>query len=251
LEVRGLVLSLGFLAACGFHVSSGSSSDDADLPADGPRPPDASLPDTNPCVGPDGDGDGKVDVCDPCPLDSPDDPDGDGVCTAVDRCLAGNDDNDDDGDSLPDACDEWPCGAAPTAPPATVTWATGNENVTLSNITVAGTGQRVVANPGQVLAVSATYSIVDCQCPGCIDQIEIGLIPGGKHGCLYNGNPGGASCNTPTSATAMRNVTAPTTPGTYSLRFNRGNDSSCQGNGVWWANVPPAVGNTFAILCVR
>ena len=35
----------------------------------------------------DGDGDGVIDVCDPCPLDNPDDTDGDGVCDADDFCL--------------------------------------------------------------------------------------------------------------------------------------------------------------------
>jgi hypothetical protein len=34
----------------------------------------------------DGDGDGVIDVCDPCPLDNPDDTDGDGVCDADDLC---------------------------------------------------------------------------------------------------------------------------------------------------------------------
>jgi hypothetical protein len=113
-------------------------------------------------------------------------------------------------------------------------------------------GQRAVVNAGQMFAVAARYSIVDCQCPGCIDQIEIGVHTVGKAACLYNGNPaGGGNCTTPTTGTASRMVTAPTTPGVYQLRFNRGNDNACQNNGAWWANVPPGAGNTFALICVK
>lgn len=247
--MRAIVATLSLLAACGFEAGppTGGTGDDGPMI-------DARGADAGPCVGSDGDGDGVNDVCDPCPLDNPDDPDGDGVCTSVDRCLTGDDAVDADSDTIPDACDSWPCGAAPAQPPATVTWMTGTENVTLSTIDVAGSGRQVVASPGATLTVSATYSIVDCQCTGCIDQIEIGLIPGGKHACLYNGNPQGSSvsaCGTPTLGAAIRTVTAPTTSGIYALRFNRGNDSSCQANGTWWDNTPPAAGNTFAVLCVR
>lgn len=224
-----------------------------DVPVDA-RVIDAPPPDTEPCFGPDGDGDGKVDVCDPCPFDSPDDPDLDGVCTAADRCLTGNDAADADSDTVPDACDTWPCGAAPAALPTFVAWTTPTENVTLTAIDGAGMGQRIVVNPGAVVAVTATFSIIDCECPNCIDQIEVGLIPGGKLACFYNGNPQGSSvsgCTTPTIDTATRNLTAPTTPGAYAIRFNRGNDNSCQLNGAWWANSPPGAGTTIAMLCVR
>lgn len=237
-----MVVGLGLLAACGFELAPAGTSDDA-------RPPD-----TAPCVGPDGDGDGKVDVCDPCPLDSPDDPDSDGICSALDLCLAGNDTEDTDLDGVPNACDGWPCGAAPPALAATVTWMSANENVTLSNIDVAGMGQQIVTDPNQPLAVTATFSIVDCQCTNCVDQIEIGLVPGGKHACLYSGNPQGSSapgCSTPTTGTETRPVTAPATPGVYALRFNRGNDNFCQATGAWWAGAAPGEGNTFARLCVR
>lgn len=248
--MRAVVVLVSVLAGCGFQGTAGNSG--AIDAGDGPRTPDAPLEAGACTTGPDGDGDGKVDDCDPCPLDNPDDPDGDGVCTTADLCTAGNDTDDADSDSVPDACDDWPCGAKPPSPGSTVMWVTPSENVTLSGIDVATQGQLIVATPGQVLAVTATFSIIDCQCAGCIDQIEIGFIPGGKDTCLYSGNPAGnGNCLIPTVGAQTRNVTAPTTAGTYDLRFNRGNDNSCQANGVWWDNSPPGTGNTFAKLCVH
>lgn len=53
----------------------------------------------------DSDGDGKGNVCDPCPLDNPDDSDGDLVCDSADVCQGKDDRLDADNDSVPDACD--------------------------------------------------------------------------------------------------------------------------------------------------
>lgn len=217
---------LAALAACSFDkaVSSPNAGDDAPV-VDAPPPP---------------------------PPDACDDSDSDGVCNLVDQCPLGPDGDDSDGDALADACDDWPCGVKPASPAASVTWETGNENVTLSMIDVEAAGQRAVVTAGQMFAVAARYSIVDCQCPNCIDQIEIGMHTVGKAACLYNGNPAGSgNCNAPTIGNATRTVRAPTTPGLYQLRFNRGNDLSCQDNGAWWADVAPGAGNTFALICVK
>jgi len=45
---------------------------------------------------------------DPCPLDDPDDTDGDGVCDSDDICPGGNDNVDTDGDGTPNFCDPCP-----------------------------------------------------------------------------------------------------------------------------------------------
>lgn len=58
--------------------------------------------------GPDSDGDGWLDVTDPCPMDNPNDSDRDGVCDSVDICTGGNDALDTDGDGVPDGCDLCP-----------------------------------------------------------------------------------------------------------------------------------------------
>lgn len=234
-------------------VFAGCSFTPGSLPQSSPQDAPADIPDDiNACAGPDGDGDGVNDPCDPCPDDIADDSDDDGVCDSVDMCSGGPDDADADADTIADACDDWPCGAKPQAPSATVMWDTANENVTLSAINVAASGQLAAVAASSALSVTASYSIVDCQCSGCIDQIEIGFHTIGKAACLYNGNPNGnGNCTTVTTGTATRALTSPATPGVYELRFNRGNDTSCQTNGAWWANVAPGAGNTFALVCVQ
>jgi hypothetical protein len=54
------------------------------------------------------DGDGVIDVCDPCPDDNPDDSDGDGVCNSSDICQGFDDAIDPDGDETPTGCDACP-----------------------------------------------------------------------------------------------------------------------------------------------
>jgi hypothetical protein len=51
-------------------------------------------------------------VLDLCPLDSPNDPDGDGDCTSADNCpaVSNPDQTDTDLDGLGDACDPCPAG---------------------------------------------------------------------------------------------------------------------------------------------
>ncbi len=56
----------------------------------------------------DTDGDGVIDVCDPCPADSPDDSDADGVCDSNDICPGFDDSIDPDGDEAPTGCDPCP-----------------------------------------------------------------------------------------------------------------------------------------------
>ncbi|MCB9684209.1 MAG: hypothetical protein H6738_00335 [Alphaproteobacteria bacterium] len=45
---------------------------------------------------------------DPCPMDAPDDTDGDTVCDSVDACEGSDDRVDTDGDGVPDGCDDCP-----------------------------------------------------------------------------------------------------------------------------------------------
>ena len=55
--------------------------------------------------GPDADGDGRPDVCDPCVQDAEDDADGDGLCADVDPCPAGAETDDMDSDGIADVDD--------------------------------------------------------------------------------------------------------------------------------------------------
>ncbi len=179
------------------------------------------------CPGGDGDGDRLNDACDPCPDDADNDVDGDGVCGDV---------------------DDWPCGPRPSLP-TFPSWNNGLlETVTVGHADIEDDGPIRLVAPGQVLTVRAGYSIFDCACTNCIDQIQVGLVAGGKQGCLYNGNP---QCLSPAAGISTVTLVAPMAPGRYDLRFRRGNDTTCGTGADWWDNVVPDANTTFGAICVR
>lgn len=248
----------------------------SDVPLDTPDAPCAA--------GPDRDGDGVVDLCDPCPDDRPDDPDGDGVCTSADVCPAGDDRNDrdadgqpdacdpcpddapddsdgdgtcdssdvcpgsddradEDADGIPDGCDDWPCGTRPTIGlPLT------RDEATITSLSIDGGGNTAVVMAGSTMSWVLGYSIVDCGCTGCIDQIEVGLVPGRREFCAYDGNP---SCATASTGSRTRSAAVPMASGLYDVRFFRAQDNGCNAMGRtdWWLGVPPA-DNRIGVICV-
>ena len=156
------------------------------------------------CPGGDGDGDRLNDACDPCPADADNDVDGDGVCGDV---------------------DDWPCGPRPSLP-TFPSWNNGLlETVMVGHADIEDDGPIRLVAPGQVLTVRAGYSIFDCACTNCIDQIQVGL--------------------------STVTLVAPMAPGRYDLRFRRGNDTTCGTGADWWDNVVPDANTTFGAICVR
>lgn len=159
---------------------------------------------------------------------------------------------DDDGDGVCNADDDWPCGAKPDAPPATVVLVTNNgaTRVTISLVTLDLDGQRAVADPEDNLQLSFGYSIEDTSCGGnCRDQLEVGWVPGRRLGCPFD-----AAVDKEDGAKGFRTTTvrAPEDPGVYDLRFGFGQNLSCNHNGAntWWDGTPPA-SQTIAKLCVH
>jgi hypothetical protein len=154
-----------------------------------------------------------------------------------------------------DASDDWPCGPKPAAPDATVTRTVMQgavpTTVTLMNSNL-DTTRLLIAGAGAQITFKTSYSIVDCICPFCFDQIEVGLVPGPRLACIYDGNPQGSTdpCATPTTGNPMRTITAPTTPGQYELRFKLGQDFACDQHPSWWEDMPPMADTTVAYLCV-
>ena len=158
-----------------------------------------------------------------------------------------------DGDGVCDAVDDWPCGARPTAPATTVTLTknAGQTNITLSAIAMVGGPQLVVATPGQALTFGLHYAITDTACASCVDQIEVGFVPGNRTGCVFD-----AAVSSTTGASgdvtgAM--VDAPATAGTYDFRAHIGQNYSCNFGGAtgWWGGTPPGAAATLVKLCVH
>lgn len=89
-------------------------------------------------------------------------------------------------------------------------------------------GNVVTVKPGAQLSLEFNYSIANNKtCPGCIDQIMVGL-ENQYLDCLYSGMP--FVCPMQKKGSFKRNLTAPTKPGAYKFYFNTTQDYSCKSN---------------------
>jgi hypothetical protein len=211
------------LAGCGFeHGALGTvgPSDDADVIPDTPRPLiDAAV-------------DAKPDSPPPCSDD-----DADGVCNTV---------------------DDWPCGAKPTTPSATVQF-NNNGTATTTTITLVnldGTQRMAVASPSTNVSLTFRLQITYTACSNnCIDQLEAGWVDqaantGNRFStCLFDN---GVSKTNGLDTNLSFNVGTPSTRKVYDLRVNLGQNYSCGANGAngWWGNQVPPDARTIARLCV-
>jgi CSLREA domain-containing protein len=112
----------------------------------------------------------------------------------------------------------------------------GFAGVTISNVRINEGSNIAFVSPGSTFSVSMDYSIVDPDCPGCIDEIEIGFSTGNPFTCIYTGVPGVQGV----SGSATIELTAPSTPGVYFLGFDRAQHFSC-GQALevgWWNGAP-------------
>jgi hypothetical protein len=104
--------------------------------------------------------------------------------------------------------------------------------VTINGIDIQGQGRRAQVSPGGSVTVNVNYFISDPGCPGCIDQILIGIADdvtfNEPMGCVYNGSPGASGVMGIGSLT----FNVPTTPGVYFVRFHYGQDFGCAFG--WW-----------------
>jgi hypothetical protein len=160
---------------------------------------------------------------------------------------------DDDGDSVCNAVDDWPCGVKPTAPPTLVSWSRNNGDTTIqiTNVNLDSTGRLAVATSQENVSLRFDYDITDTACAGnCIDQLEIGWLPGGKIACPFDG---AVSKSSGADGTASTTVKAPTTKQVYDLRVELGQNYSCWYGGAsgWWDNQAPTTSRTIAKLCVH
>jgi hypothetical protein len=111
-----------------------------------------------------------------------------------------------------------------------------------------GGTQVVTATPQQTLRLDLRYTLTDQSCPAnCIDQIEVGWEPGGRYGCVFDGQVPKTSGVT---GSVSFPITAPAMPGTYDLRTNISQDYTCSSHGGWWGGTPDAV-TTIVRLCVQ
>ncbi len=118
--------------------------------------------------------------------------------------------------------------------------------ITIHSASINGGGNSSARiTPGASFTVSLGYTLSDPGCPGCVDQLIIGLGDNNPRACAYTGSPGSSG----TSGTSTVTLTAPTVPGVYFLRFDYGQDYGC--NLAWWdTNGAPTAANTFGVINV-
>lgn len=120
-----------------------------------------------------------------------------------------------------------------------------NLAITLSNVKINGVGNFAHVGAGAMFNVSANYSISDSG-GNPIDQIIIGIAPSDPQACLFDA----VVHNTTITGNATVALTAPTTPGTYTLRYHYGQARSCDPSGWWAINGAPTSAEDFAAICV-
>lgn len=156
---------------------------------------------------------------------------------------------DGDQDGVCDAVDDWPCGTRPTVPASVAIGTVITASV--SGVSIDGGGNTAVVAAGSQLSYELAWTLRDMNplCTTCVDQLEVGLVPGRRHTCVFDANP---PQNQTMSGTATVPMTAPSTPGLHSLRFQIAQDFSCSafGRTDWWIAAPGADA-TFGVLCVR
>jgi hypothetical protein len=119
-----------------------------------------------------------------------------------------------------------------------------NLSITLSKVKLNGSGKFAHIAPGATFSLTADYSLSDNG--NNVDQILIGVAPNNTAlACLFNATVSGGGA----SGTATVMLTAPTQPGSYTLRFHYGQAISCDLS--WWTvNGAPSSAEDFASFCV-
>jgi len=148
-------------------------------------------------------------------------------------------------DVAPGSCAD-DAGAVPST--VILTRNSGQTKLTLSSISLSGSQMPTVAAGSSALLLFH-FDLQDTACSGtCVDQIEIGFIPGPRIGCVFDSS---VPKSTGTQGDIGMTVTAPTTPGRYDFRVNIGENFSCTYNGAtnWWGATPPPSA-TIARVCV-
>jgi len=221
--------TLTVLAGCNFKLPGNTGGNNADAPqvGDTSTPPiDGTLVDT-PCA----------------------DDDHDTICNTVDVCANGDDRLDGDADTIPDACDNWPCGVEPGAPSNTVVVGPGLTG--MRNISLAGEAD-------QTSAVAAATSVefdfdfgllYTCgQQSSCREQMEVGFAGVGRLGCIVDETHGDNLFLFVSGVTTR--VTVPSTPGVYDLRIKAAFNASGCGSSDQFTGGEPGSNATVAIVCV-
>jgi hypothetical protein len=138
-------------------------------------------------------------------------------------------------------------------PPAPLDALDESQNAGLTTLRIKGfkinsNGSKyLVASADDSFMVDFQYTWTDTSCANnCIDQVEIGYVPGDRVGCAFDGQvPKGP----PISGNPSYTMTAPATLGWTSIRIAIGQALTC-GTGTWFEGPPPAT-EIAGYVCVH
>lgn len=121
--------------------------------------------------------------------------------------------------------------------------------ITINDFDMQEQGRSMQVPPGGSVTVTVFYFISDPECPGCIDQILIGLADdlgfNEPMGCIYNGQPGSSGVQ----GAGQLTFSAPITPGNYYVRFHYGQAFSCA-LGWWGVGGKPGPDRNLGLIIV-
>ena len=118
--------------------------------------------------------------------------------------------------------------------------------VSISNVQLNGGGNFLFLPGGGALTLDHDYFIFnDPGCPGCIDQIEVGLASGLYQACTYDGIPGVAGV----AGHGTTSLTVPASPGRYFVGFDYAQTYFCNQYPAWWSG-PPGPSRYMAVVIV-
>jgi hypothetical protein len=133
------------------------------------------------------------------------------------------------------------------------------DGFSVDSVSLNGGGGALALAPGASFTIDLGYTAVDSACPTCQDQLEIGFDVGGLVSfCAFSTVVGA----TPIASSGSFQMTAPSTPGLYKLRFGKGQQFVCTGVaddcgqrknapscGAYWS--PPAGNGDIGVVCVQ
>ena len=117
----------------------------------------------------------------------------------------------------------------------------------ISNVSLNGGGNVLVLPGGGSFTLEHDYVVANpAYCPGCIEQIEVGLAGTANYQtCTYDGIPSLAGDPGHGSTT----LTVPSTPGLYYVGFDYAATFGCGTIPAWWSG-PPTPSRYMAIVIV-
>ncbi len=118
--------------------------------------------------------------------------------------------------------------------------------LSISNVHLNGGGNVLSLSGGGSFTLDHDFTASNPSfCPGCIEQIEIGLASGLYQACTYDSIPpvSGISGHGTTS------LTVPSTPGRYYIGFDYAATYFCHQYPAWWSG-PPGPNRYMGVVIV-